>query len=76
MDVRGHSSKYGGFGILQELLVQFWKRLSSEYVASLQPGGEWRQERTNFLVDAVVLITDDGIPPLHWSIGRVMQLKN
>ena len=28
-----------------------------------------------FSVDDVVLITGDGIPPLQWSIGRVMQLK-
>ena len=32
-------------------------------------------KHANILVDGVVLITDDGIPPLQWSIGRVMQLK-
>ena len=51
------------------------KRWASEYVASLQPRGKWRQERANLSVDDVVLIKDDGIPPLQWSIGRVMQLK-
>ena len=48
---------------------------ASEYVASLQPRGKWRQKRANLSVDDVVLITDDGIPPLQWSIGRVMQVK-
>ena len=44
-------------------------------MASFQPRGKWRQERANLSIDDVVLITDDGIPPLQWSIGRVMQLK-
>ena len=73
MNVRGHPAKR--FRALQQLLSQFWKRWASEYVASLQPRGKWRQERANLSVDDVVLITDDGIPPLQWSIGRVMQLK-
>ena len=49
---------------LQQLLSQFWNRLSSEVVA--------RQERAKLSVDDVVLITGEGIPPLQWSIGRVM----
>ena len=73
MDVRGHPAER--FRALQQLLSQFWKRWASEYVATLQPRGKWRQERANLSVDDVVLITDDGIPPLQWSIGRVMQLK-
>ena len=73
MDARGHPAKR--FRALQQLLSQFWKRWASEYVASLQPRGKWRQERANLLIDDVVLITDGGSPPLQWSIGRVMQLK-
>ena len=73
VDARGHPVKR--FRALHQLLFQFVKRWSSEYVASFQPRGKWRQERANFSVDDVVLITDDGIPPLQWSIGRVMQLK-
>ena len=71
MDARGLPAKR--FRALQQLLSQFWK--SAEYVASLQLRSKWRQERANLSVDDVVLITDDGIPPLQWSIGRVTQLK-
>ena len=73
MDARGHPAKR--FRALQQLLSQFWKRWASVYVASLQPRGKWRQEGANISIDDVVLITDDGVPPLQWSIGRVMQLK-
>ena len=73
MDARGLPVKQ--FRSLQQLLSQFWKRRSSEYVASIQPRSTWRQERANLSVDNVVLITDDGIPPLQWSLGLVMQLK-
>ena len=62
MDARGHPVKR--FRSIQQLLSQFWKRWSSEFVASLQPRSKWRQERANLSVDDVVLITDDGIPPL------------
>ena len=72
-DARGHSIKR--FRSLQQLLSQFWKPWSSEFVASPQPPSKWRQERANLSVDDVVLITDDGVPPLQWRIGRVMQLK-
>ena len=67
MDARGHPMKR--FRSLQQLLPQFWKRWSSEYVASLQPGSKWQQERANLSVDYVVLITDDGIQPLQLSTG-------
>ena len=73
MDARGHPAKR--FRALQQLLSQFGKRWASEYVASLHSRGKWRQERANLSIDDVVLITDDGIPPRQWSIGRVMQLK-
>ena len=73
MDARGHPVKR--FRCIQQLLSHIWKRWSSEYVASLQPRSKWRQERANLSVDDVVLITDDGILPLQWSIGQVMQLK-
>ena len=73
IDARGHPVKR--FRSLQQLLSQFWKRWSSEYVASPQPRSKWRQECANLSADDVVLITDDGIPPLLWSVGRVMQLK-
>ena len=70
MDARGHPEKR--FRALRQLLSQLWKRWSSAFVALLQPRGKWRQERANISVDDEVHITDDGIPPLQWSIGRVM----
>ena len=73
MDGREHPVKR--FRSLQHLLSQFRKRWSSEYVASLLLRSKWRHERANLSDDDVVLITDDGIPPLQWSIGRVMQVK-
>ena len=73
MDVRGHQAKT--FRSLQQLLSQFWKRWSAEYVASLQTRSKGRQESANLSIDDVVLITDADIPPLSLSIGQVMQLK-
>ena len=67
MVARGHPAKR--FRSLQQLLSQFWKRWSTEYVASLQPRSKWRHQRVNISVDDVVLITDDGIPRQTWLSG-------
>ena len=73
MDARGHPVKR--YRALQQLLPQFWKRWSSEYVTSPQTRGKLWQERANLSVDDVTLITHDRIPPLQWRFGRVMHLK-
>ena len=61
MDARGHPVKR--FRSIQQLLSQFWNRWSSEYVASLQLRGKWRQTRAK--LSAVEYLSSDAIET--WS---------
>ena len=64
MDARGHPVKR--FRCIQQLLLNFG---SDGLLSMFQPRSKWQHERANLSVDDEVLITDDGIPPLQWSIG-------
>ena len=56
---------------IQNLLINFWKRWSKEYVSTLQERSKWNREVENLKVGDVVYVTDDNVPPLQWPLGRI-----
>ncbi|KAJ8954661.1 hypothetical protein NQ317_012930 [Molorchus minor] len=50
-----------------------WKRWRTEYIAELQSKTKWTTHQPPLDKDTMVLIKDDQLPPLKWSIGRVVQ---
>ncbi|XP_037941449.1 uncharacterized protein LOC119674385 [Teleopsis dalmanni] len=52
----------------------FWKRWSSEYLTQLQERSKWRQSTANMTIGTMVLIKDNNLPPLHWVLGRVVEV--
>ncbi|XP_063834958.1 uncharacterized protein LOC135084144 isoform X1 [Ostrinia nubilalis] len=58
-----------------ELIKQhFWRRFSLEYVALLQQKVKWQSSKAEPKIGALVLIKDRALPPLLWSMGRVIKL--
>nr|CAH7732549.1 unnamed protein product [Callosobruchus chinensis] len=52
-----------------------WCRWSKEYINELQVRSKWRQNYPNLLKQgAVVLLKEDNLPPLKWSLGRIIEL--
>ncbi|CAK1597725.1 unnamed protein product [Parnassius mnemosyne] len=58
-----------------ELIKQhFWSRFSLEYVNLLQQKVKWRSSTKELKLGSLVLVKERALPPLMWSLGRVMQL--
>ena len=60
--------------VVQQKFQHFWKRWSSEYVNNLQQKLKWKTASANLKIDEMVLIKDDNLPPLKWSLGRVLEI--
>lgn len=52
---------------------QFWIRWSREYVSELQIRTKWKQYTGDLAQHTLVLIKDDNLPPLKWSLGRIIK---
>lgn len=62
---------------IQRLMQTFWKRWSLEVIPELQRRTKWfRHLPTLLQPDAVVLIQEDNLPPLQWSLGRVAEVHS
>lgn len=58
-----------------QLLDQFhhsiWKRLSTDYLRSLQVKNKWYKNQQNIKVGDLVLVHAPNIPSTHWKMGRI-----
>ncbi|XP_050059727.1 uncharacterized protein LOC126551012 [Aphis gossypii] len=58
-----------------QLTQCLWKRWNKEYLSQLQPRKKWLSSKGPALsVGTLVLIKEDNIPPLSWSLGRVLRV--
>ncbi|VEN58681.1 unnamed protein product [Callosobruchus maculatus] len=63
------------FQRLQKIAQHFWDRWSKEYVSHLQHRTKWKENFSQKLqVGTLVLVKEDGLPPLKWRIGRIIKL--
>jgi len=59
-----------------QLSQQLWSRWSRDYLSQLQARNKWcKSQGPSIQVGTVVLIRDDNLPPLQWSIGRVNEIR-
>ncbi|KAF0751198.1 Uncharacterized protein FWK35_00016915, partial [Aphis craccivora] len=53
-----------------------WKRWNDEYLSQLQTRKKWLSNKgPNLSVGTLVLIKEDNITPLSWSLGRVIRVQ-
>ncbi|XP_054713628.1 uncharacterized protein LOC129223088 [Uloborus diversus] len=62
------------WNLIQHLRGQFWRRWHLEYLNQLQQRTKWKKPRRNLRVNDMVLVKEDNLPPLQWSLGRVVQV--
>lgn len=68
------ASKLSEYQHMQQLVQHFWKRWATEYVSQLQVRTKWQSNSSNIKKGTVVIIKDDRLPPLRWSLGRIETL--
>ena len=57
------------------LVDSFWKRWSSDYVASLVARSKWKRLAPNIAVGEVVLVVDESRRRDDWKLGRVVDVE-
>ncbi|XP_021964112.2 uncharacterized protein LOC110859463 [Folsomia candida] len=60
--------------LIQNMLQQFWKRWSAEYLTRMQARQKWLVPVPSIKLGSLVIIKDDNTPPLKWSLGRIIKL--
>lgn len=60
--------------LVQKMQQDFWVRWSNEYLPELQERVKWRTQQSNIQLGTLVLIKEDNLPPLQWSVGRIVEL--
>ncbi|XP_059045891.1 uncharacterized protein LOC131841587 [Achroia grisella] len=60
--------------LIQSFQRSFWNRWRNEYLHSLNLRAKWTKESKPLELNSMVIIKDDNHPPLHWQIGRVVEL--
>ncbi|XP_045446878.1 uncharacterized protein LOC123655084 [Melitaea cinxia] len=60
---------------LEQLRQHFWARWHKEYIAELQQRTKWRTSKGQQLQKgALVLIKEEGLPPMKWRLGRIVEV--
>ncbi|XP_073984819.1 uncharacterized protein [Rhodnius prolixus] len=64
------------WAMAQLTVGQFWKRWHKEYLLEQQAMLKWHSPSFPAAVGQIVMIMDDNLPPLQWSIGRIVKLHH
>ncbi|XP_011873966.1 PREDICTED: uncharacterized protein LOC105565188 [Vollenhovia emeryi] len=60
---------------IEQLRQHFWRRWSTEYIHSLQERQKWKINKGRQLkMGQLVLLKQQGLTPLHWLLGRIIQV--
>jgi len=50
-----------------------WSRWKEEYLTLLQQRSKWRSPKPGLVVDDLVLVKDENLPPMKWPLARVIE---
>lgn len=61
---------------VKSLHHHFSSRWKAEYLRELQKRVKWKQIQKDIAVDDLVVIMDDSLPPVEWSLGRITEVHH
>lgn len=60
---------------IQKLKLDFWKRWSQEYLSEMNVRAKWFKGSSDSVkVGSLVVLKEDNLPPLRWSLGRIVEV--
>ncbi|XP_071033022.1 uncharacterized protein [Parasteatoda tepidariorum] len=59
---------------LTKIVQYIWTKWSRDYLNNLQQRTKWKVEKTNIILNAMVLIKEDNLPVNQWVLGRILKL--
>ena len=60
---------------IQKIKQHFWSRWHKEYINELNMRSKWKQDAaSNLRINDLVLLQAETLPPLHWALGRIMEV--
>ncbi|XP_073994575.1 uncharacterized protein [Rhodnius prolixus] len=62
------------WAMAQFTVGQFWRRWHREYLLDQQAMIKWHSPSFPAAEGQIVMIMDDNLPPMQWSIGRIVKL--
>ncbi|XP_076391767.1 uncharacterized protein LOC143265171 [Megachile rotundata] len=68
------TNRLNRFQLLQQMFQHFWRRWQAECIHEMQQRYKWRSITKQIIIGALVIIKEENTPPLHWSLGRVVEV--
>lgn len=59
---------------IKAVKAHFWQRWSHEYLVTLQNRWRWQKPQRELKIGDMVLIQDENLPPMKWSLGRILSV--
>lgn len=62
---------------IEQVRQHFWQRWSVEYLHSLQERSKWKKDKgTQLELGQLVLVKQQGLAPLQWTVARVQEVHS
>lgn len=58
--------------LVQQMVNEFWKRWSKEYLVNLNQRYKWSMKLSEPNINDIVVIKEDNLPPCRWLLGRIV----
>ncbi|XP_051169750.1 uncharacterized protein LOC127287070 [Leptopilina boulardi] len=69
------SNRLSNWQHIQKLKNDLWKRWTREYLNEINVRSKWHTGSPNIIKEGtIVILRDDNLPPLRWSLGRIIQV--
>ncbi|XP_043263007.1 uncharacterized protein LOC122403517 [Colletes gigas] len=70
-----HTNRLSMWQRVQQVKQHFWKRWHKEYLNKLCTKSKWHQgDGKQIEIGQLVMIKEDNLPPMQWSMGRIVQV--
>ncbi|XP_043259316.1 uncharacterized protein LOC122401314 [Colletes gigas] len=70
-----HTNRLSMWQRVQQVKQHFWNRWHKEYLNELRTKSKWHQgDGRQIEIGQLVMIKEDNLPPMQWSMGRIVQV--